>query len=441
MVVVEERQRYGALLAVLCGAIFLEGVDIAMMNVALPSIRADLGLSTGALQWVMSAYVLGYGGFMLLGGRAGDLFGRRRVFLFWLAVFIVFSGLGAIAGDGWTLITARFVTGVAAAFLTPAGLSIITTTLPEGPVRERALMIYAGTAAAGFSLGLVIGGVLTAIDWRWVFLAPVIFALCLLAAAIPLIPREPRTTRSLRDVDVVGAVSVTAALVLLVLTIERAPHASLVSTAVSGVVSLGLFAFFVLWERRAAQPLVRLGILRSVRLVHANLTTLLVAAGFFGFQFLAVLHLRETLGWSTLETSFMMLAIGLDAVLAPTLTPRLVARFGHRRVIVSGVLLAVLAYALFLPVSPDWGFAAMFPTMLLLGVSFALAYGPLTITATAGAAESEHGLASGLLYTSFQFGAALGLSVVTGVLAVGFHAALVVPLVCALLAAVTSLRS
>ncbi|GAA4019680.1 MFS transporter [Allokutzneria multivorans] len=436
-----ERQRYGALLAVLCGAIFLEGVDIAMMNVALPSIRADLGLSTGALQWVMSAYVLGYGGFMLLGGRAGDLFGRRRVFLFWLTVFILFSGLGAIAGDGWTLITARFVTGVAAAFLTPAGLSIITTTLPEGPVRERALMIYAGTAAAGFSLGLVIGGVLTAIDWRWVFLAPVIFALCLLAGAIPLIPRDPRTTRSFRDIDFVGAISVTAALVLLVLTIERAPHASLVSTAVSGAASLALFALFVLWERRAAQPLVRLGILRSVRLVHANLTTLLVAAGFFGFQFVAVLYLREVLGWSTLETSFMMLAIGLDAVLAPTLTPRLTARFGHRRVIIVGVLLAVLAYALFLPVSPDWGFAAMFPTMVLLGVSFAFAYGPLTITATDGAAESEHGLASGLLYTSFQFGAALGLSAVTGALALGLHAALVVPLVCALLAAVTALRS
>ncbi|SDM45428.1 MFS transporter [Allokutzneria albata] len=441
MVLTAGRERIGSLLTVLCGAIFLEGVDIAMINVALPSIRADLGLSTGTLQWVMSAYVLGYGGFMLLGGRAADLLGRRRMFLLWLTVFVLFSGLGAIADDGGTLIIARFVTGVAAAFMTPAGLSIITSTVPEGPVRDRALMIYAGTAAAGFSLGLVIGGVLSAIDWRWVFLAPVLFALCLLAAAVRLIPRQPRVARSARDVDVVGAVTITAALVVLVLAVERAPHTSFVSTAAAAVVAIALLTFFVLWERRAAQPLVRLGILRSTRLVHANLTTLLLAAAFFGFQFLAVLYLQEVRGWSTLATSFAMLAIGADAVLAPTLTPRLVARFGHRRVIVAGMLLAVLAYALFLPVGPDWGYAAMFPTMILLGVSFALAYGPLTITATTGVEESEHGLASGLLYTSFQFGAALGLSAVTGALAGGFHVALVVPLISALIAAATALRS
>ncbi|GAA2333401.1 hypothetical protein GCM10010246_16230 [Streptomyces cuspidosporus] len=155
---------------------------MAMLNVALPSIRADLGMSTGELQWVMSAYVVGYGGFMLLGGRAADLFGRRRMFLFWLTVFLLFSGLGGFADDGPTLIVARFVTGVAAAFMTPAGLSIVTTSFEEGPQRDKALLVYSGTAAGGFSVGLVVGGLLTSADWRWVFYAPVVLSFLVLAA-------------------------------------------------------------------------------------------------------------------------------------------------------------------------------------------------------------------------------------------------------------------
>ncbi|WP_211326555.1 MFS transporter [Paenibacillus flagellatus] len=152
------------LLLVLCGAIFLEGIDVSMMGVALPSIRDELHMTTGELSWVASAYVLGYGGFMLLGGRAADLLGRRRMFLGWLTVFLLFSGLGGMATEGWLLMLSRFVTGVAAAFMTPAGLSIFTTGFPEGPSRNRALLVYAGTAAAGFSLGLVVGGLLTAAD-------------------------------------------------------------------------------------------------------------------------------------------------------------------------------------------------------------------------------------------------------------------------------------
>src|SRR5688572_8914178 len=155
-----------ALLLVLSGAVFMEGIDVSMMGVALPSIRAELGLSTSSLQWVVSAYVLGYGGFVLLGGRAADLLGRRRMFIAWLVVFIAFSGLGGLATEGWMLILARFVTGVAAAFLAPAGLSIITTSFAEGRARDRAVLIYAGAAAGGFSLGMVAGGLLTAADWR-----------------------------------------------------------------------------------------------------------------------------------------------------------------------------------------------------------------------------------------------------------------------------------
>ncbi|WP_426448293.1 MFS transporter [Paenibacillus sp. S-38] len=442
------------LLIVLCGAIFLEGIDVSMMGVALPSIRMELGMSTGALSWVVSAYVLGYGGFMLLGGRAADLLGRRRMFLTWLSIFLVFSGIGGFASEGWMLIAARFVTGVAAAFMTPAGLSIITTSFPEGPQRNKALLVYAGTAAAGFSLGLVVGGLLTGLDWRWVFYAPVILALVILLAAIRLIPRSDRPERSPHGFDFGGAVSITGAMLLLVSAVVHVTEAEWIWTLGTLAAGLLFLAAFVVIERRSASPLMRLGILRSGALLRANLGAILLTGSFFGFQFIAVLYLQELRGWSALETGLALLAVGVDAILAPTLTPRLVNRFGSVRVICGGLSLAAVSYALFLPVDLDWSYAAMFPTMILTGIAFALTYGPLTIAATDGIAEEEQGLAGGLLSTSMQFGAALGLSVVTAVIDLaaagtdgspqaaldGFRTALWVPVTAALLgAAITSI--
>ncbi|CAM4055521.1 MFS transporter [Kibdelosporangium persicum] len=443
--------RAWGMLFVLCGAIFLEGINVAMLNVALPAIRADLGLSTGELQWVISAYVLGYGGFMLVGGRAADLFGRRRMFLAWLAVFLVVSALGGLATEGWMLVAARFVAGVAAAVMTPAGLSIITTTFEEGPRRNQALLVYSGTAAGGFSLGLVLGGLLAAVDWRLVLFAPAVLALVILVLAVPLIPATAVEKPRDRRVDVLGAVTITAAIMLLVLGVERAAHVSAGWTVAAITVGLALLAAFVVIERKSAVPLIRLGILRSGSLVRANVAGLLFAAAFFGFQFIAVLHLQELRGWSSLETSLAMLAIGADAVLAPTLTPRLVNRFGNTKVILAGLVLAVVSYVAFLPIGMDTGYLAMFPTMIILGVAFALAYGPLTIVATDGVDEGEQGLAGGLLYTSFQFGAALGLAASTTVIVAvtkgsaaqdvldGYRAALLVPIIAAALAAVVSI--
>ncbi len=436
-------REWGVLL-VLCGAIFLEGIDVAMLNVAMPAIRADLGLSTGTLQWVMSAYVLGYGGFMLVGGRAADLFGRRRMFVFWLAVFLVFSGLGGLASEGWQLITARFVTGVAAAFMTPAGLSVITTGFAEGPRRNKALLIYSGTAAGGFSIGLVVGGLLASVDWRWVFFAPVVLSALILIGALVFVPKSPRPDRTGQSLDLVGGLTVTAAILLLVLGVERVSHASLVSTVVTLGAGLASLAAFVVVERRAATPLVRLGIFRSATLLRTNVAGLLFAAGFFGFQFLVVLYLQELRGWSTLETSFAMIVIGVDAILSPTVVPKLVDRFGNARLIFAGLVLASLAYALFLPLGADWTYLAMLPSLLLLGLSFALTYGPLTIVAAEDVKEEEQGLAGGLLYTAFQFGAALGLSAAAAVNVAatasdtaaarldGYQAALWVPLAAAL---------
>ncbi|MFF3752719.1 MFS transporter [Streptomyces sp. NPDC002018] len=442
--------RAWGVLFVLCGAIFLEGIDVAMLNVALPSIREDLDMSTGMLQWVMSAYVLGYGGFMLLGGRAADLFGRRQMFVFWLVVFLLFSGLGGFATEGWMLIVARFVTGVAAAFMTPAGLSIITTSFEEGPKRNKALLVYSGTAAGGFSIGLVVGGLLAAVNWRWVFFAPVILSFLILVTALALIPKSARPDRKGQPVDLGGAITVTAAILLLVWAVERATHVTALWTVGTVAVSLLLFLTFTAIERRSASPLVRLGIFRNAALVRSNIAGLLFAAGFFGFQFIVVLYLQELRNWSTLQTSFAMIVIGIDAILSPTLTPKLVEKFGNARVIFGGLILASLSYALFLPVQADWTYAVMFPSLIVLGLAFSLAYGPLTIVATEGIAEEEQGVAGGLLYTSFQFGAALGLSSVAAVNIAatdgsspaeqlsGYQAALVVPLVAALIATVIS---
>ncbi|WP_203416937.1 MFS transporter [Jiangella ureilytica] len=437
-----------AILLVLSSAIFLEGIDISMMGVALPSIRDDLGMSTSSLQWVVSAYVLGYGGFVLLGGRAADLLGRRRMFVLWLTVFLLFSGLGGLATDGWMLIVARFVTGVAAAFMTPAGLSIITTTFPEGPQRNQALLVYAGIAAGGFSLGMVTGGLLTAIDWRWVFFAPVIMAAFILAAAVRLIPHDTPAARTRGGYDVGGTLSLTGAMLLLVYTVVMLPEVSIGSTATTAAAGVALLVAFVAIERRTRRPLLRLGLLRSAPLVRANLGAMMLVGGFFGFQFIAVLYLQEFRGWSETETGLALMILGLDAILAPTLTPILVRRFGNPTVIVVGLVLAAVAYALFLRVGADWTYAAMLPAFLTLSVAFALAYGPLTIAATDGVAEEEQGLASGVLTTSFQFGGALGLAVVTAAVVAGsgpagadldtFRTALLVPLAAALIGVVVT---
>jgi MFS family permease len=435
-------------LLVLCGAIFLEGIDVAMLNVAIPSIRADLGLSTGMASGVVSAYVLGYGGFMLLGGRAADIYGRRRMFVGWMAVFVVFSGLGGLATEGWMLLVARFATGVAAAFMTPAGLSIITTGFAEGPRRNRALTIYAATASAGFSLGLVAGGVLTALDWRWVFFAPVVLSVVLLGLALVLLDRAAPTAGSRERLDVLGAFTVTATMLLLVYGVVRLEHPSdgPWTTVAVFAAEIAMLAAFIAVERRATAPIVRLGIVRSAPLARANVGAALFAGSFFGFQFLMTLYLQELRGWSTVQTGLALLVIGIDAVLAPVVTPRLVARYGNVRVVAAGFTIAAVAYALLLPIGVDWSYAAMLPTMVLLGVAFTLAYGPLTIAATDGIAEHEQGLAGGMLNTSFQFGAALGVSVVTAVhvAAQGGEAidavrrALLVPVVAAVSAAIVT---
>lgn len=442
--------RAWALLLVLCGTIFLEGIDVAMLAVAIPSIRSDLDLSTGTAAWVMSAYILGYAGFTLLGGRAADLLGRRRMFLVWLTVFLLFSGLGGFATEGWMMIVARFVTGVSAAFMTPAAMSIITTSYAEGPQRNRALLVFAGTAAGGFSLGMVAGGLLTQLGWRWVFFAPVLLAGALLIAALRVLPRTGAAAdvpeRTAHGFDLPGAAAAAGAMLLLAAGIVRLEHGVSGWQLTAGAFAAGLLLVyvFVAVERRSAAPLVRLAIFREAATVRADLGALLFVGSFFGFQFMATLYLQELRGWSSLETSLALVLMGIDVILAPVLTPRLVQRFGNTRVVLGGFAVAVVAYALFLPVGMDWSYGLMAPMLLLTGVAFALAYGPLSIAATDGVAPHEQGLASGLLQTSTQFGSAIGISAVTAVHGLAsatgeeatlgaYRAALVVPVVMVLL--------
>ena len=382
------RRAWGALF-VLCGALFLDALDVSMMGVALPSIRTDLHMSTSSLQWVVSAYVLGYGGFLLLGGRAADLLGRRRMFLISLGVFAVASMLGGFANDGSLLIATRFVKGVSAAFTAPAGLSIITTTFAEGPARNKALSVYTATGATGFSLGLVFGGLLTDIGWRWVFFLPAPVALTALIAGIRLVPKSPRPPRSARSFDVAGAVSMTAAMLLLVYTLVEAPTAGWGSARTLGsfVGVVAILAAFVARERRAAAPLVRLGILRSGSLVRANLGAMSLFGGWVGFQFIATLYMQQLRGWSPLQTGLAIFPGGLlVAVLSPRIAP-LIFRFGVMRLIVVGMTSVAAVYALFLPIGLGSSYAAaMLPTFLLAGLGFALAFGPLNVAATNGIA-------------------------------------------------------
>ena len=308
-------------LLILCGAGFLDALDVSMVSVALPSIRADLGLSTASLQWVVSAYVLGYGGFLLLGGRAADLLGRRRLFIGSLAVFVVASALGGVVGDGGLLIATRFIKGVSAAFTAPAGLSLITTSFPEGAARNRALSIYAATGASGWSLGMVFGGLLTELSWRATFFLPVPVALALVLAAPRFLRPDPaaRTFR-LREFDATGAVTVTAAMLLFVYTVVSAPTAGWGSprTLLSFAAAAALAAAFVATEQRTATPLVRLGILRSGALRRANLGAMAVIGGWFGVQFIATLYMQQLRGWSALSTALAFLPTGL--IVAATLS-------------------------------------------------------------------------------------------------------------------------
>jgi len=411
------------LLSLVCGVLFLDGLDVSMVGVALPSIGNELGLEPSSLQWVVSGYILGYGGLLLLGGRAADLLGRRRVLLAGLAVFLVASFVGGLANDGSTLIATRFIKGAAAAFTAPAVLSIITTTFPEGPARNKALSIYAAVGASGWSLGLVFGGALTELGWRYTFFMPVPIALAILL----LLPRyldkdEPTAAVSRRSFDFSGTATLAVAMLGLVYTIVEAPNVGwgATRTLLSFAAIAMLLAAFVLIEQRSANPLVRLGILRSAALRRANYGAMALLGSWFGFQFIGTLYMQNLRGWSPIEMALAFLPAGLIVAFGSPRIGRLVDRVGPALPVGAGLVSLSLAYLLFWNIGADSNYlTAMLPTFILSGIGFTLAFGPLTIAATSDVSDQEQGLASGLVYTSFQLGGAVGLAVATAVIEAG----------------------
>jgi MFS family permease len=412
---------WGTLL-VLCAALFLDALDVSMVGVALPSIGADLDLTTSSLQWVVSGYILGYGGLLLLGGRAADLLGRRRVFLIALGVFAVASLLGGLVDSGPLLIGSRFIKGLSAAFTAPAGLSIITTTFAEGPMRNRALALYTTCGATGYSMGLVFSGLLTEISWRWTMLLPAPIALVALFLGIKLIPHSKRAPGGRGQYDLPGALTGTGAMLLLVFTVVQAGEAGWGSarTLLSFAAVALLLTAFVTIEQRSPSPLVRLGVLRSASLVRANLGGALFMGGYIGFQFLATQYMQNLLGWSALETALAILPAGALVALSSTKIGAVIDHFGTPKMIFAGFAFHLAGYLLFLRVdlSPSYA-AVILPSVMLLGAGFAVAFAALNIQATNGVKDEEQGMVSGLLNTSFQVGGAIFLAIVTAVVTSG----------------------
>ncbi|MGW6280075.1 MFS transporter [Kribbella sp. NPDC055071] len=408
---------WGALLVV-CGVIFLDGLDVSMVGMSLPSIGADLGVSLSSLQWVVTGYVLGYGGLLLLGGRTADLLGRRRVFLIALAVFAAVSMLSSLATNPELLIAARFVKGVAAAFTAPAALSIITTTFHEGPDRNRALSIFTTCAASGFSMGLILGGALTEVGWRWTFLMPGPVALIVLLFALKLIPNSPRDENT-GGYDVPGAVTVTAGMLSLVYAVVGAEHAGWVSVQTIGlfVLAVALLGAFVAIELRSKNPLVRLGILRNATLRRANLAILTVFGAYVSFQLIGTMYMQNLLGWSSFQTALAFLPAGLLVVTLSPNAGKIADRIGTEKMIIAAMALFVVGYGLSLRIGPEAAyFSTVFPSILLIGLAFAIGFPALNIQAVSGVSDEEQGLASGLFNTSNQVGGAVVLAVVTAVI-------------------------
>ncbi|MCB5164697.1 MFS transporter [Streptomyces bambusae] len=406
------------MLAVLCLVLFLDGLDGSMVGIALPSVGRDLGMGTASLQWIVNGYFLGYGGLLLLGGRAADLLGRRRVFLIALGLFAAASLLGALADSGSLLIATRFAKGIAAAFTAPTGLSLLTTTFPEGPQRNRALSVFSLFGAMGYSLGLVLGGVLTGFGWRYVFLMPVPLALLALVGGWKLLPRDrPGKTGGS---DPAGAVTLTAGMLSAVYAVVSAPAHGWTSagTLCPLALALVLLTAFVLIEKRVRHPLVRLGILRHAGTIRANLSIVALVGSYMSFQFMLTLFLQDGRGWSPLRMAFALLPIGVVVAVGSPGSGRLVNRFGTAALIRASMIATTLGYGWFLitaGTSPPY-LATMLPSLLLLGTGFALGYGTIMSQATEGIRDEEQGLASGLVQTSAMVGAALVLAVLTGLL-------------------------
>jgi len=402
-------------LVVLCAGMLMVILDQTIVNVALPSIQEDLGFTQSSLAWVVNAYLIAFGGLLLLAGRFGDLLGRRSVFLAGMVVFTGASLVCGLAGSQGMLIVARFVQGAGGALSSAVILGMIVTMFPKPGEQMKAIGVYSFVASAGASIGLLSGGVLTqALDWHWIFFVNVPIGVVTLALALRMVPRDVGLGVR-HGFDASGAALVTAALMLGVYAIVGAETHGWASgrTLGLGVVALALLAAFVWREATASTPLLPLRILRSRNVAGANLVQALLVSGALGMFFLAVLYLQRVLGFDALETGVAFLPVSLViGVLSLGFSARLNMRFGARTVLVPGMALVALGLAWLTRAPVDGSYAVdVLPAMLLLGTGAGVSFPALMTLAMSGASETDAGLASGLVNTTMQVGGALGIAV------------------------------
>ncbi len=393
---------------------FMVVLDASIVNVALPSIQRDLHFTTSSLQWIINAYTLTFAGFLLLGGRAADLYGRRRVFLVGLTVFTVSSLLGGLAQSEAWLVTARALQGLGAAILAPATLTILTATFPEGPARAWALGAWSAVSSAGASAGALLGGILTDfLNWRWILFVNVPVGVVALVAARRYLP-ESRAELDHHHLDVAGAVTVTAGLVALVYALVRTENYSWGSSEVLLPLALGvalLVVFVVLQARFSKAPLVPLRIFRSRSVSGANVVMLMLFGALFGSWYFETLYMQHVLGYSPLQAGLAFLPQTLLIAAGAQVTARLVPRFGPRPLIVTGALVAGAGLALLAQATTTTGFVGgLLGPFVLIGLGMGLAVTPIAVAGTAGVLPRDAGLASGLLNTSRTVGASIGLA-------------------------------
>jgi EmrB/QacA subfamily drug resistance transporter len=415
------------LLVLVCLAQLMVILDVSIVNVALPSIKGGLHFSTTGLQWVVNAYTLTFAGFLLLGGRAADLLGRRRVFLAGTALFALASLACAVADSSTLLVAARALQGIGGAVISPASLAIIATSFAEGRERNKALGVWGAMGGVGGSLGALLGGVLTqSLGWPAIFIVNVPIGLAVLALGPRLIP-EGRSTLDHKHFDVLGASLVTGALSALVYGIVRTDTLGWGSPGVLIPLAAGLtmLAGFVYVEGKVAlAPLVPLSIFRRKRLRAANLVMFLLYSGVFAMWFFLSLYLQQVLHYDALKAGLSFVPMTLSVVLGTTLAPRLAARLGEGRVLALGMLLAGAGLLLLTGVRPGEGYVAnVLPGGVLSALGLGLSLVPATIAAVSGVPADESGLASGLLNSSRLIGGALGLAVLSTIAASHTHSA------------------
>ena len=417
-----------AVLALVAVAQFMTILDASVVNVALPTIKHDLGFSEQSLSWVLNAYTLVFGGFLLLGGRAADRLGRRRLFVTGIALFSGASLVCGLSQSAGMLVIARGAQGLGGALVSPAALSIILTTFAEGPARNRALAVWGAIAGSGGAIGLLLGGVIVqTISWRWVFFLNVPVGAVVLALTPRIVPESRSEAAATSGYDVEGAITITLGTIALVFTLINADSWgwSSVQTIAGFVIAAVLIGAFLVIEQRRKDPLVPLRIFSDRSLAASDASFLFVSAALFGMFYFCTLYLQQVLGYSALLTGLAFLPLSLTLIASSSIASRFVDRFTPKPVLVTGLLIATGGFILLTQVSGHGDYASrVLPAMAILGLGLGMSFVPATIAATTGVAPEDAGLASGLLNTTQEVGGSLGLAILATISTSGVNAAL-----------------